>query len=85
MEWCQAHRDKRHKEDDGEVLHVTILKLRGELDHGNLPCQAKEPNEDKDQCHPVKLVMDQLVVLVNLEDEGVVDVEASEDLYGEAC
>jgi len=64
---------------------VAVVEFWGKLDHRNLPSQAQEPHEGENERHSVKLMMDQLVVLIDLEDEGVVDVVAAEDLHSEAA
>ncbi len=64
---------------------MTVIKFRRQLDHGDLPGETQEPDECKDDCNSVKLVMYQFVVLVYLENESIVDVVAAEDLNREAC
>lgn len=59
---------------------MTVVKFRRQLDHGDLPCETEEPNECKDDCNSVELVMYQFVMLVHLKYESVVDVVAAEDL-----
>ena len=79
----EAEGKEEDEQDDGEVLHLAVLELRLQLDHGDLPGEAHEPHESEDQGHSVQLVMDELVVLVDLEDESVVDVVSAENLHGE--
>lgn len=81
----EAECEEEDEEDDREVLNITVIELGRQLDHSDLPSQAREPHEGEDESHSVKLVVDKLVMLVNLEDERVVDIVSAEDLHREAC
>ena len=52
--------------------------------HRQLSRQAKAPQEKEYDSNSVKLMVNEFVVLVNLKDEGVVDVVSSEYLNTEA-
>ena len=84
VEWHEAHNDERGEQDHRKVLHVTVVEFRCQLDHGDLPSEAREPDKREDEGDPVELVVNELVVLIDLKDEGVVNVEPAEDLNCEA-
>ena len=55
--WHQAEGEENDHKCDREVLDMAIVKLWRELYHGNLPREAKEPDEGKNHSYAVKLVM----------------------------
>ena len=63
---------------------MAFVELRAELNHCNLPREAANPDEGKEDTDAVHLVVDQLVVLIHLEYKRIVDVVAAEYLNGEA-
>ena len=79
-----THSQESEEKDYGEVLHVAVVELRGKFDHSDLPSETHEPDKTEDEGHSVQLVVDQFVVLVDLEDEGVVYIVAAEDLHSES-
>ena len=80
-----AQQQKDRKQGNWEILHCTVVKLRIELNHCNLPCETSEPKESEDDGDSVQLVVNQFVVLVDLEDKCVIDTVASKYLDGESC
>jgi hypothetical protein len=85
VEWQEADGYEADEKDDGEGTKAVIIEVIMQDDHGHLAGQAEAPDKEKDQADSVQLMMDELVVLVHLEDEGVVEVVLPEGLHSESC
>ena len=81
----QANREEKHEQDNREVLHTAVVKLRCKLNHSYLPCEAEEPQERENKGNFIQLMVDHFVVLVDFEDERVIHIVASKDLHREPC
>ena len=84
MERVKAEDHEQDQQSNSEDLKSLRL-LNVYFDQSGRPSHAENPNHCKTECDPVKLVVDQLVVLVNFKNKRVVYTIFPKDLDVHTC
>lgn len=69
--------DQAHDSADLQGDWVVFIHLY----HAYRVNHAHQPDEEEHQAYPVKLMVNQLIILIDLKDESIVDTVTPEDLY----